>query len=103
MDFVRNWTIVFFRYLGLSPNKHKRNIQMNENQKKYYGSLEINDLIDDAVKNAVARRSDLEDTLSDKEASDIAGGINASSAIVLGRFPITTVGIVYLPPKDILL
>lgn len=80
---------------------------MNENQQKYHSSLEINDLIDDAVKNAVARRSDLgdlEDTLSDVEAADIAGGM-VSPAIVLGRFcPITTVGIVYNPiPKDAIL
>jgi hypothetical protein len=74
---------------------------MNEKQKQYSGSLEINDLIDDAVNNAVARRSEFlgsDDTLSDQESANIAGGISNTSVVVAGRFPITTVGIIVLPP-----
>lgn len=53
---------------------------MEETQRKYRSQVEINDLIDDAVKNAVARRNqamDSEDALSalsGEEAKSIAGG-----------------------------
>lgn len=49
---------------------------MQEN-KKYNNQMEINDLIDDAIANAVARRSFQENallTVSDEEAAMIAGG-----------------------------
>ncbi|MDF5727727.1 MAG: hypothetical protein PUP92_06720 [Rhizonema sp. PD38] len=54
---------------------------MDENQKKYIGRLEINDLIDDAI----ARRSldtDSEDALSAlsyEEAARIAGGLTTGT------------------------
>ena len=54
---------------------------MDGNQRKYKGQVEINDLIGDAVKNAVFRRNEVigsEDALSalsDEEAGNIAGGI----------------------------
>ncbi|MBW4508939.1 MAG: hypothetical protein KME64_20845 [Scytonematopsis contorta HA4267-MV1] len=53
---------------------------MSNNQKPYTGEIQINDLIDSAVKNAVERRNpaiDLEDNLpdlSDKQAESILGG-----------------------------
>lgn len=53
---------------------------MEGNQRKYNSQVEINNLVGDAVKNVVARRSqalDSEDTLSalsDEEARSIAGG-----------------------------
>jgi len=45
---------------------------MNPNKISYSG-IAINDLIDDAVANAIARRSGWE-TLSDEEAARVAGG-----------------------------
>jgi hypothetical protein len=65
-------------------------------ERKYNGKLEINDLIDDAVKNAVERRNqslDSEDALlalSDTEATNVAGGI---------ALPIITTGIIYQEPE----
>ena len=66
-------------------------------ERKYNRKLEINDLIDDAVKNAVERRNqglDSEDALlalSDTEATNVAGGI---------AFPIIlTTGIIYQEPE----
>ncbi len=59
---------------------------MDGNQKKYIGRLEINDLIDDAVDNAVARRSlginseDALSALSYDEAARIAGGLTTGKA-----------------------
>ena len=53
---------------------------MDGNQIKYRGQVEINDLIGNAVNNAVARRNqaiDSEDSLSalcDEEAASVAGG-----------------------------
>ncbi|GET44232.1 hypothetical protein [Microseira wollei] len=46
---------------------------MNPNQRKHSTQFEINDLIDDAVTNAMARRGFSED-LSDDEAASVAGG-----------------------------
>jgi len=56
--------------------------------------FEINDLIDDAVSNAVARRNDNNETLlavGDEESEKVTGG--SLSPIVLGFFPPTTLGI----------
>jgi hypothetical protein len=66
---------------------------MTEPQKMYNSQIEIDDLIDDAVKNAVVRRHealDSEETLlsmSDEEAKNVAGGIKFP--IILG-IPIVT-------------
>ncbi|MFB2974921.1 hypothetical protein [Microseira sp. BLCC-F43] len=49
---------------------------MNPNQRKPSSQFEINDLIDDAVTNAMARRGFSED-LSDEEAASVAGGVRA--------------------------
>ncbi|MEH1848332.1 MAG: hypothetical protein V7L25_25980 [Nostoc sp.] len=66
-------------------------------ERKYQSQLKINDLIDDAVKNAVERRNrglDSEDALlalSDTEATNVVGGIS---------FPITTTtGIIFNEPE----
>ncbi|MEH2141014.1 hypothetical protein [Nostoc sp.] len=72
---------------------------MERKERKYNGQIEINDLIDDAVKNAVARRNqglDSENVLSDEEAKSVAGGISKLNPIILGKFPIIT-GIVANP------
>ena len=55
---------------------------MNGKQRKY-NQVEINDLIDDAVNNAIKRRGakDSQDdflTLSDEEATGVAGGLQAT-------------------------
>ena len=53
---------------------------MAEYQRMYNSQIEINDLIDDAVKNAVARRHEVLDSeeallsMSDAEAKSVAGG-----------------------------
>lgn len=63
---------------------------MNENQNQNSNSLEINDLIDDAVKNAVVRRSDLmeaEDNLSDEESASVNGGMSIPWH-TMGYFPV---------------
>lgn len=58
---------------------------MQGNQSKYNGRNEINDLIGDAVKNAVARRNQVLDSedalsaLSDEEGRSVAG---ASSPLI---------------------
>ncbi|MEH2276488.1 MAG: hypothetical protein V7K40_17265 [Nostoc sp.] len=73
---------------------------MERKERKYNSQIEINDLIDDAVKNAVARRNqglDSENTLSDEEAKSVAGGISALVVpTIVGKFPIIT-GIVANP------
>jgi hypothetical protein len=65
---------------------------MNPNKISYSG-IEINDLIDDAVANAIARRSGWE-TLSDREAARVAGG-QAESFLLEEADPI------YLPKDPI--
>ena len=53
---------------------------MNTTQRNYRGQVEINDLIDEAVNNAVARRNqvmnsqDALSALSDEQAGSITGG-----------------------------
>ncbi|MGI2904386.1 hypothetical protein [Tolypothrix sp. VBCCA 56010] len=78
---------------------------MDGNQRKYKGQVEINDLIGDAVKNAVFRRNEVIDSedalsaLSNEEAGSIAGGITKSTEpielgikciepIICGGFPL---------------
>ncbi|MEH2178227.1 hypothetical protein [Nostoc sp.] len=60
--------------------------------------LEINNLIDDAVNNALARRNPVENsedgllTLSDEEMANVAGGL-ATNAISIVKEPIIAGGI----------
>ncbi|MEH2378635.1 MAG: hypothetical protein V7K27_06990 [Nostoc sp.] len=72
-------------------------------ERKHKGQLEINDLIDDAVKNAVERRNqglDVEDALSDEEIKSIAGGTTSQFI----KLPIwTTTGIIAPYPEQPLL
>ncbi len=84
--------------------KHKRN---------YNSQIEINNLIDDAVNNALARRNqglDSEDALSivsDEETKNVAGGLAsvktigliAKPPIIIGR--IITTGIIFTPTPTI--
>jgi hypothetical protein len=68
---------------------------MGFNKENHNHQLEINDLIDETVNNAVARRNDALDTtenLSDEETKNITGGASLSI-----RFPIV-LGIIYYPP-----
>ncbi|BAZ33275.1 hypothetical protein NIES4074_57850 [Cylindrospermum sp. NIES-4074] len=61
--------------------------------------LEINDLIDDAVNNALARRNEALASVSDDEAKNIAGGA-LSNPIILGKIPVPiTIGIIVVPTK----
>ena len=65
---------------------------MNPNKRKLSGQLEINDLIDDAVTNAIGRRGFSQD-LSDDEAASVAGG-----ALVLSEKPIDDLTIAGFKP-----
>ena len=64
---------------------------MDGNQRKYKGQVEINDIIGDAVNNAVARRNQAinsENALLDlpnEEATNIIGGL--LQPIIVGYFP----------------
>ncbi|MDK2410087.1 hypothetical protein QHH11_18050 [Aphanizomenon sp. PH219] len=66
--------------------------------------FEINDLIDEAVSNAVARRSEALDSvenLSDEEAKNVTGGAALESVkpIILGRiFPPIIIGLIAVDP-----
>ncbi|MDF5725091.1 MAG: hypothetical protein PUP91_32500 [Rhizonema sp. PD37] len=81
---------------------------MDGNQKKYIGRLEINDLIDDAVNNAVARRSlstnsdDALSALSYDEAARIAGGLTTSTVEPIKAVcPSITLGLLSpIPPNQ---
>ncbi len=80
---------------------------MEGNQRKSTGWLEINDLIDDAVNNAVARRSlgtDSEDALSAlsyEEAARVAGGLTTGTVAGLKSVcPPITIGLVAGDPPN---
>ncbi|MEH2324604.1 MAG: hypothetical protein V7K32_13720 [Nostoc sp.] len=85
---------------------------MQAKERKYNNQIEINDLIDDAVKNAVTRRNEVFDSeeallaMSDEEAKSVAGGVSKLNPIILGKFaipPITTTGLIAEPnPSDTL-
>lgn len=74
---------------------------METNKKNQF---EINDLIDEAVNNAVSRRSealDAVENLSDEEAKNVTGGASiALKPIILGRifWPPITIGIIAVDP-----
>lgn len=59
--------------------------------------IQINDLIDDAINNAIARRQDGLSELTDEQAGDIAGGLASASTKIINP-GIITVGIIALPP-----
>ncbi|MDM9585299.1 MULTISPECIES: hypothetical protein [unclassified Nostoc] len=72
---------------------------MKAKERKYNSQIEISDLIDDAVKNAVTRRNEVLNSeeaflsMSDEEAKNVAGG-------VLAPFILTTIGIIAPNPTD---
>lgn len=84
---------------------------MDANQRNYKGQLEINDLIGDAVKNAVSRRNEVIDSedalsaLSNDEVRSIAGGITIPIEPIIagytGCHPPITLGIIALPEYPI--
>ncbi|MBO3458521.1 hypothetical protein G7B40_006780 [Aetokthonos hydrillicola Thurmond2011] len=59
---------------------------MDNNQRNSKNLVDINDLIGDAVNNAIARRNqaDFFSALSDEEAISVAGGTRALVPIVVG-------------------
>ncbi|MBN3962310.1 hypothetical protein [Nostoc sp. NMS8] len=78
---------------------------MEAKERKYNIQIEINDLIDDAVQNAVTRRNEAlnsEESLllmSDEEAKSVAGGASKLVPTILGKiFPPITIGLVAVDP-----
>lgn len=63
---------------------------MDTTQRNYRSQVEINDLVDEAVKNSVARRNQAMDSadalsnLSDEQAGTVTGGGKAQDLIALG-------------------
>ncbi|MEH1764917.1 MAG: hypothetical protein V7L27_13740 [Nostoc sp.] len=76
---------------------------MEAKERKYNSQIEINDLIDDAVKNAVTRRNEVLDSeeallsMSDEEAKNVAGGIWLIIHGVIIRRPPFIYGIIINP------
>lgn len=73
-----------------------------QGNKKYKGQIEINDLIDDATKNAVARRGLVEQeallALSDNEIVGIMGGLATPKAAIADKIDITVAGFKPIKP-----
>ena len=74
---------------------------MEAKERKYNNQIEINDLIDDAVKNAVTRRNEVWDSeeallaMSDEESKSVAGGVSKLVPTILGKIFIpVTIGLV---------
>lgn len=77
---------------------------MEAKERKYNNQIEINDLIDDAVKNAVTRRNEALDSgeallsMSDEESKSVAGGESKLNPIILGKIFIpVTIGLLAEP------
>jgi hypothetical protein len=70
---------------------------MESNQRKHNSKVEINDLIDDAVNNALARRNEALVDVSNEEAENIAGGL-AIFPIILGFIKPFPLGKIACPP-----
>jgi len=71
---------------------------METNKKNQF---EINDLIDEAVNNAVARRGEALDSvenLSDEEAKNVTGGALIKPVILGLIFPPITIGLIAVDP-----
>ncbi len=78
---------------------------MEAKERKYNIQIEINDLIDDAVKNAVTRRNEVLNSeeallsMSDEEAKSVSGGESKLVPIILGKvFIPITIGLVAADP-----
>ncbi|MEH2063939.1 MAG: hypothetical protein V7K50_17015 [Nostoc sp.] len=79
---------------------------MEGKERKYNSQIEINDLIDGAVKNAMTRRNevlDSEETLlsmSDEEAKSVTGGALKLAPTILGKIVIPVIiGLVATDPN----
>lgn len=78
---------------------------MENNRSKYNNQLQINDLIDDAVENAIARRNQAlnsEESLlvvSDEEAKTVVGGIVGDVSRTIIGFPPITLGLIAYPDE----
>ncbi len=55
---------------------------MSDHNRKHNNQVEINDLIDDAVNNALVRRSEALLPLSDEEAQSISGGTGGTTSLL---------------------
>ncbi len=78
---------------------------MEAKEGKYNIQIEINDLIDDAVKNAMTRRNEVFNSeeallsMSDEEAKSVSGGESKLVPIILGKvFIPITIGLVAADP-----
>lgn len=73
-----------------------------QGNKKYKGQIEINDLIDDAMKNALARRGLVEQeallTLSDDEIVGVIGGLTTQKPVIADEIDITVAGFKPIKP-----
>lgn len=73
--------------------------------KQHRSQLEINDLIGDAVNNAVARRSQIDSelsALSDEQVKSVAGGRNIMNPTIMDYksiCPPITVGLIAVPDE----
>ena len=82
---------------------------MEGKERKYNSQIEINDLIDGAVKNAMTRRNevlDSEETLlsmSDEEAKGVTGGESKLVPTIVGKIfiPVVTVGLLAPEPLSL--
>ncbi len=61
---------------------------MEHNKQPHSSSVEINDLIEDAVSNALARRNDCLSDMTDEEVKNIAGGVTTVLGVII-KLPIT--------------
>jgi hypothetical protein len=78
---------------------------MEAKERNYNSQIEISDLIDDAVKNAVTRRNEVLNSeeallsMSDEEAKSVSGGESKLVPIILGKIFIPiTIGLVATDP-----
>ncbi len=67
---------------------------MSDHNRKHNNQVEINDLIDDAVNNALVRRSEALLPLSDEEAQSISGGTGGTTSLLPA-----VLGVIIKPPK----
>jgi lactobin A/cerein 7B family class IIb bacteriocin len=61
---------------------------MENNKQPHSSSVEINDLIEDAVSNALARRNDCLSDMTDEEVKNVAGGVTTVLGVII-KLPIT--------------
>ncbi|MBG1267515.1 hypothetical protein [Nostoc sp. WHI] len=80
---------------------------MESKERNYNGQIQIDDLINDAVENALARRNqalDSEDVLSNEEMKNVVGGISIIKPPLISGIIVcpTTIGLVAYPDESLL-